>query len=110
MTELNHPQIPTAALQALHFIVRLDPEIFKEFTASALNAHRSGGAFPDTIQKASEAAKAYIPLVRVSNQCASNLIVFSPNAGTRSRLEIVQAVVMPNQRRRLMLLLAVNRT
>ena len=77
MTELNHPQIPTAAMQALHFIVRLDPDRFKEFTASALNAHRSGGAFPDTIQKASDAAKAYIPLVRVSNQRATNPMVLS---------------------------------
>jgi hypothetical protein len=51
MTELNHPQVPTDAMQALHFIVRLNPEIYKEFTASSLNAHRSGGSFPYTIQK-----------------------------------------------------------
>ncbi len=50
MRKLNHPQIPTEAIQALHFIVRLDPDRYKEFTASA-------GAFPYTIKKAFEAAK-----------------------------------------------------
>ncbi len=43
----------------------------------SLNGQRSGGAFPDTIQKASDAAKSYIPLVRISNQRATNPMVFS---------------------------------
>jgi hypothetical protein len=77
MKELKHTQIPSDAMQALHFIVRLNPERYKEFTSMSLNAQRSGGAFLDTIQKASDAAKSSIPLVRISNQRAANPMVFS---------------------------------
>ena len=77
MKELKHQHIPTDAMQALHFIVRLDPARYNEFTTAALNSPRAGGGFPDTVQKACDAAKSYMPLVRVSNQRASNPMVFS---------------------------------
>lgn len=65
LTQVNHPQIPTAAQQARHFLMRLDTARYSEYQRDELNNEdRPGYVFPATIQDVMNNAARYIPTAR----------------------------------------------
>jgi hypothetical protein len=74
---LSCPQVRSEDFRARHFIARLDTDRYREFKLHCLNSSRSGGPIPNTIQKAFDAAKVFMPIIRVNQNKVVTPMIYS---------------------------------